>query len=382
MGIEYQIKRRCVSLKYGSKGRLKFKSVLQRQEIERYSDNKGELIKRIHRRKGNKGNTQLVVDYIVSNQGNVYITNIKCYNTFSENQEYDQLKHLITETIRETLRERKETNKMKSHILKEGVQYNKNTNSFVFDFEHDNETDIIKLEHIGKKIEAFGECFYYGYEFSDDVDSKIRSEFIKTVKFPGNFDNNTDLSKFIYNAVTYLDSQISLPSYNVIVIPQSISEINRKMISYVSRITENRYIEIEMIKDLPQKIEFDYVRFNKEVLERLDDNGKPRYTEKQKEQALSNIQKMMDNIHKLDYFSIARDVKKNKYRRYIQNYYKFPDEETKDVFMRITNTNVLVIDDIVTSGTTIFHLLKSLRCVNDNNKITIFSLIGKNNIGI
>lgn len=91
---------------------------------------------------------------------------------------------------------------------------------------------------------------------------------------------------------------------------------------------------------------------------------------------------MIDNIHKLDYFSIARDVKKNKYRRYIQNYYKFHDEETKDVFMRITNTNVLVIDDIVTSGTTIFHLLKSLRCVNDNNKITIFSLIGKNNIGI
>ena len=38
----------------------------------------------------------------------------------------------------------------------------------------------------------------------------------------------------------------------------------------------------------------------------------------------------------------------------------------------------IIIDDIVTSGTTISHLLKSLRLVNDSNDIVIFSLIGKN----
>jgi predicted amidophosphoribosyltransferase len=87
---------------------------------------------------------------------------------------------------------------------------------------------------------------------------------------------------------------------------------------------------------------------------------------------------MIDSIHNLEYFSIARDVKKTKYRQYIRKYYTFKDENDRQLFETIQNTNILIIDDIVTSGTTISHLLKCLRSVNDTNNIVIFSLIGKN----
>ena len=86
---------------------------------------------------------------------------------------------------------------------------------------------------------------------------------------------------------------------------------------------------------------------------------------------------MMESIHNSDYFSIARDTKKNRYRQYISNYYKFKDEKTKQIYNTLTNSNVLVIDDIVTSGTTIYHLLNTLRSLNDTNNIVIFSLLGK-----
>ena len=84
--IQHQISQRCnpILMKAGASGTLNFKSVLQRQEIERFVNNKAQLAKIIKRRKGNKGNTQWNVDYIVSIQGNVYITAINCCNSLYE----------------------------------------------------------------------------------------------------------------------------------------------------------------------------------------------------------------------------------------------------------------------------------------------------------
>ena len=156
------------------------------------------------------------------------------------------------------------------------------------------------------------------------------------------------------------------------------SEINRDMLKYLNRFASPDIVSMEMIKELPSKIEFDYNRFTIEVLNSKLPNGRNRYTSQQKEVVIKNIQTMMKSIHNLDYFSIARDVNKTKYRQYIRNYYIFKDENDKRLFESIQNTHILIIDDIVTSGTTISHLLKCLRSVNDSNNIVIFSLIGKN----
>ena len=46
----------------------------------------------------------------------------------------------------------------------------------------------------------------------------------------------------------------------------------------------------------------------------------------------------------------------------------------------IRKQNVLVIDDVNTSSSTLNEILRSLRIVNDDNKITIFSLIGRKDL--
>jgi predicted amidophosphoribosyltransferase len=40
----------------------------------------------------------------------------------------------------------------------------------------------------------------------------------------------------------------------------------------------------------------------------------------------------------------------------------------------------LIIDDVTTSGSTLNEILRSLRIVNDDNNITIFSLIGRKDL--
>ena len=52
----------------------------------------------------------------------------------------------------------------------------------------------------------------------------------------------------------------------------------------------------------------------------------------------------------------------------------------ENICSMIRQKNVLVIDDVTTSGSTLNEILRSLRIVNDDNNITIFSLIGRNDL--
>ena len=50
------------------------------------------------------------------------------------------------------------------------ITYDSILQRFVFDFEHDGSEDIVSLTGTGYQVEAFGKCFYYGYEFAEQVD--------------------------------------------------------------------------------------------------------------------------------------------------------------------------------------------------------------------
>ena len=267
---------------------------------------------------------------------------------------------------------------LEGKILTEGVKYDEVKDKFTFDFYNDGHVDIISLTKYGYQIKAFNHCYYYGYEFESNIDSKLRAKFIKSIKFPDGKINETDKKVFINNAVNQLDNMVSIPSFNIIIYPESISELNRDMLKYLNRLTQSNLVSMEMVKQLPQNIEFDYDKFNLEILDSKLENGRPRYTEKQKEDVLLKINNMMDNIRQKDYFSIARNIEKAKYRPYIKNYYTFKTDKDKQLFKSLENNNILIIDDIVTSGTTLTHILTTLRMINDNNNIVIFSLIGKN----
>lgn len=269
-------------------------------------------------------------------------------------------------------------NDLTANILFEGVSYNKNAGTFVFNFSNDNDDEIIKLEKKVHRSEIFNNCYYFAYEFESNVDSYIRSLFIKSIKFPDGTISEDDKCTFIGNAVRSLDSKINLIKYDTLIYPQSMSELTREMIKYLSKFAGPKYISFELIKELPSKIEFDYDRFCVDVLDSILPNGRARYTDAQKKDVIVKIKEMMDNVHRSEYFSIARNIRKTKYRPFIKNYYKFRNKDDEELFKQLDKSNILVVDDIATSGTTIFHLLKTIRSINDSNNIAVFSLLGKN----
>ena len=184
-----------------------------------------------------------------------------------------------------------------------GVRFDSEQQLFVFDFEHDGTGDIVSLTGEGYQVEAFGKCFYYGYEFGNEVDGNVRSAFIKYVKFTQRLQDDPNLTQFIQKAVNNLNRQINLYDYDLVVMPQSSSRVNNYMLRYIYRFAQPTLRKMEKILN--------------------------------------------------------------------------PDEE---LCRTIREQNVLVIDDVTTSGSTLGEVLRSLRILNEDNRITIFSLIGRSDL--
>ena len=110
------------------------------------------------------------------------------------------------------------------------------------------------------------------------------------------------------------------------------------------------------------------------------ENGRPRYTEAQKEEVKQSIAKMLDLIHRKDYFTIAKDVRKSRLRPYIMSFLRFASEEDRELCATIRKQNILVMDDVTTSGSTLNEILRTLRILNEDNEITVFSLIGRKDL--
>lgn len=261
-----------------------------------------------------------------------------------------------------------------------GVTFDNKEHRFVFDFEHDGMDDIVSLTGEGYQVEAFGRCFYYGYEFSTQVDGNVRSAFIKHVKFTDNLQNNPDLTTFIKKAIDLLNRRINLYDYNLVVMPESSSRVNQYMLRYIYRFAQPMLRKMELVKSLPSTISFDMDAFQQSFLDDVLENGRPRYTQAQKDEVKASIAKMLDLIHQKDYFTIARDVKKSRFRPYMMNFLRFATEQDKELCATIRKQNILVMDDVTTSGSTLNEVLRTLRILNDDNEITVFSLIGRKDL--
>lgn len=261
-----------------------------------------------------------------------------------------------------------------------GVRYDIQNNGFVFDFSHEEKDDIIHLTGTGYQVEAFGQCFYYGYEFADDVDGNVRTAFIKYLKFSKSLRDEPNLTQFIQKAVNNLHKKINLYNFDLVITPESSSEVNEYIIRYIYRFAQPMMRDMQLIKNLPKNISFDMDAYERRYLNARLENGRPRYTETQKLQVKQSIEEMLTLIHQKDYFTIAKDVKKSKMRPFITHFLRFQSEEDEQLCSTIRNQNILVVDDIATSGSTLNEVMRSLRILNEDNKITLFSILGRKDL--
>lgn len=270
--------------------------------------------------------------------------------------------------------------KLKDYIL-EGISYK---DEFIFNFEIDGENDIIKLKNTTLKKSSIGDnVFLFQYNFETTANSSIRKKFFDYFRFDNIFDSTNEKRLFLNFALDNLYSNININEFDAIVYPKSRSNINELIIKQITSYNKISTNIFELIKELPQNITFDFDRFENEILNSQHlFHGKvlPKYNEKQKQIELDKIKIMVDEIRKSDYFSIANSVKGNKYKEFFSDFLLFKDQKSKQIFSQLSSGNILIIDDVTTTGSTIKEIIKIIRKINPKHKIVIFSIVGKDDI--
>ena len=66
--------------------------------------------------------------------------------------------------------------------------------------------------------------------------------------------------------------------------------------------------------------------------------------------------------------------------RTYEMFLQFATDADRELCSTIKKQNMLIIDDITTSGSTLNEILRTLRILNEDNSITIFSLLGRKNL--
>lgn len=256
--------------------------------------------------------------------------------------------------------------------LNEIVKFNNETNSFSFDFNSKNLNDILLVSEAGVyKSSINDKIYWFGYKFNNIIDSKLRTKFINWIKglVPDNRPKSSELYQFIDGPISKLDKIKPIVEFNAFVFPRSnrselVNRIIHVLLNYANR--ESSKMSFELIKNLPNDISFDFDSFK---IEAKDDH--------QIKQVFDYVNnELLPKIHSLDYFSIAQNVRP-KYRRFIKNFLKFKDSDSKNAFMSLQSSDVLIVDDINTSGSTLNEVIRIIREVNPNINIYIFTLLGK-----
>ena len=240
----------------------------------------------------------------------------------------------------------------------------------MFHFFNDYSEDIIDLSisKIPYETKRFNKVYWFAYKFNDNVSSKERTDFINYLKGVSKENNisDRDLRKLIEYPLEKISDLINLYDIDLFAYPLSNrSNLVKTMISIIGEYTSRdmKNCCIEFFKSDPKDIEFDWEMFNRENADDLN-----KYN--QQKEYVDNF--IMPKIKKCDYFSLAKEVKP-KYRKYIKNFLNMPTESIE----YLDNKNILVIDDIVTSGSTIQEILRLIGNHTNNCNIFIFSLIGK-----
>lgn len=213
-----------------------------------------------------------------------------------------------------------------------------------------------------------GHVYWFGYEVPKEMLPVQRAEFIHYLKWTSERKMpDEELRNFIERPLIELDRMINIYSIECLFYPKSErSPLVGKMIEtindFLPRDVQRKYYELR--KTNPADIGFDWNMFESEIV-----SGTNRYGQ----MASYVMEQLIPKIKNLEYFSMAESVKV-KYRRYIKDFLIFSESDV-DGLKRYNGKNILVVDDINTSGATLNEIIRMVRKINPDSKIYIYTLI-------
>lgn len=233
----------------------------------------------------------------------------------------------------------------------EGIRVDSEGN-VIFDFDCDEPSDIIKLTKTSINLSKFNKkLWYYGFKVYKNTEKKDRETVLRTIKSA-----NSETDRMIEQMLNSFYEKSEIKNFNYVISIPSKSKTNEK----IKEILSMKYEDIESVscEKLPTtelSINFNLVKklFKYEDLSKVIEylNGIITYCKKENDFRISKI--------------------KPQYRKYFNSMIKFDDSSIKNK----EDTSLLIIDDIITTGSSLSMVLSRLEEVGYLGNITILTLI-------
>lgn len=241
-------------------------------------------------------------------------------------------------------------------------------NSAIFNFEEDSDNDIIKLCENSPITETLS-CIphIFGFSYTDIANRSQKEVFRKILKsVPTKYMD--DVYDFVEAGMFNLDRLFPIENFSAIVNVESTNKSSISCIDLMKLQLEEfsglSNTSFSLIKRICNEVKFDE-RMAYNALKKLN------YSE---ERISKTIKIAKAKLESDGLFSMKRFLPPE-IRKSFFDYLKFPDKITEDKYRSLQGVEVLIYDDLYTSGATLLEMSKYLHKINPNNRITAFALV-------
>ena len=249
---------------------------------------------------------------------------------------------------------------MRDRTITDGVSYNEDTDDYNFNFDIDDAEDIIHLTNrsYNNRISKTGGLQYFlTYRAGEKYIKGQKDVFLRKLKSKQLDD--VDYEKLISLGIKYFDDYVDISKFDVIITPKSSSGLLRDMIDEIEKYTNNNVIIIDnlFVKNSIENIkkEVDKLQFTKKTTQ-------------------TSFNKQFDNATSSGVFKM-KDIKFMPFRRLIKNFLVLSDDVEVELVKTISNSRVLVVDDIMSTNTTMLEMSRIIKELNPD-EIFGYVLIG------
>lgn len=229
---------------------------------------------------------------------------------------------------------------VRENILQEGIYYN-DTN-FIFDFINDNKNHFINLKFGNKFVKVNNKNIFYSYRFKDNTDPTIKKIFLRALKYKNEtLILSNDYDKFLNKAVMGFFHNMS-KDIDIIIYPKSSSPLN-----------------FDIAKRIKDKLGYNTIIANDIIVKNNIENIKIDTSKI----SVKTAEKLLKIIVNREDFQLKHIPPK--FRHYFSNFLKFDDNVQHTYYNKLRN-NVLIVDDILTKGTTMRECELLARSLNPN----------------
>ncbi len=250
--------------------------------------------------------------------------------------------------------------KISPESINEGVRLN-DDNTYFFDFVHDNKNDILTLKYNKDYLttKKMGDITsFFSYKINKTIDKDSTFKLLTYIK--NDLENYSNYDLFLNKSVLGLfnNPNIEVSDIDLILIPESSSNINFDLANRISnKIPNALFLKDVILKNEPENVSIDY--------DLLKNKG-------YKKETIMEIENMVKSATINGVFKIKKIARR--FRRYILNFLKI-DITNRKLFNKLVNGKVIIVDDIITEGTTFKETIRLIENYGPK-EIILFSLIG------